>query len=128
MGGALADEGDRRAAHNLRRLRTEKGLPLVAVGDALGVSYKTVNAMERGRMRVSAAYLDACARLFAVSVDEFFVPIGGEVDEHEREDSRADQALIEFMEAFHRISDEAAQRSLVTMARALAARRLRGGA
>lgn len=51
-------------ASRLRRLRSERGMTLAAIGEALGVSKPTVWAWEQGRAQPIAVHMAALAALF----------------------------------------------------------------
>ena len=57
--------------HNvLRELRAQRGLSQGALGDALGVSRQTVNAIETGKYDPSLPLAIKLARYFGQSVEE----------------------------------------------------------
>ena len=60
--------------HNvLRELRAQRGLSQGALGDALGVSRQTVNAIETGKYDPSLPLAIKLARYFGQSVEEGFL-------------------------------------------------------
>ncbi len=60
--------------HNvLRELRAQRGLSQGALGDALGVSRQTVNAIETGKYDPSLPLAIKLARYFGQSVEEVFL-------------------------------------------------------
>lgn len=61
----------------MRRRRTEQGLSQGALGEALGVSRQTINAIETGRYLPSLPLAMALARYFGTSVEEMFSQDGG---------------------------------------------------
>ena len=56
----------------MRALRTAKGLSQQALGEALGVSRQTVNAIEQGRYDPSLPLAIRLARYFGLTVEEIF--------------------------------------------------------
>jgi putative transcriptional regulator len=56
----------------VRALRTAKGLSQQALGEALGVSRQTVNAIEQGRYDPSLPLAIRLARYFGLTVEEIF--------------------------------------------------------
>ncbi|PRX98760.1 helix-turn-helix transcriptional regulator [Allonocardiopsis opalescens] len=58
--------------NDVRELRTARGLSQKALGEALGVSRQTVNAIEQGRYDPSLPLAIRIARLFGRTVEEVF--------------------------------------------------------
>jgi putative transcriptional regulator len=58
--------------NDVRKRRTERGLSQAALGQALGVSRQTINAIEKGRYLPSLPLAIALARHFGTSVEEMF--------------------------------------------------------
>jgi putative transcriptional regulator len=58
--------------NTVRSERTERGLTQQELGDAMGVSRQTINAIETGRYMPSLPLAMALARYFATSVEEMF--------------------------------------------------------
>ena len=58
--------------NDVRQRRTEQGLSQAALGQALGVSRQTINAIEKGRYLPSLPLAIALARHFGTSVEEMF--------------------------------------------------------
>lgn len=59
--------------HNdVRELRTAKGLSQKALGEALGVSRQTINAIEQGRYDPSLPLAIHLTRYFGTTVEEVF--------------------------------------------------------
>ena len=58
--------------NDVRRRRTEQGLSQAALGQAMGVSRQTINAIEKGRYLPSLPLAIALARHFGTSVEEMF--------------------------------------------------------
>lgn len=58
--------------NDVRELRTAKGLSQQALGQALGVSRQTINAIEQGRYDPSLPLAIRMARHFGKSVEEVF--------------------------------------------------------
>jgi putative transcriptional regulator len=56
----------------VRGLRTAAGLSQQALGDALGVSRQTINAIETGRYDPSLGLAVKTARFFHLTVEEVF--------------------------------------------------------
>ena len=62
----------------VRELRAERGLSQVQLGEALGVSRQTVNAIETERYTPSLPLAIALARYFGRTVEEVFFHDGAE--------------------------------------------------
>jgi putative transcriptional regulator len=58
--------------NDVRELRAAKGMSQQALGDALGVSRQTVNAIEQGRYDPSLPLAIRLARYFGLTVEEIF--------------------------------------------------------
>ena len=58
----------------VRRLRTERGWSQAALGEKLGVSRQTVNAIEGGKYDPSLPLAFAIARLFKLPTEKIFDP------------------------------------------------------
>jgi putative transcriptional regulator len=58
--------------NDVRKRRTELGLSQAALGQAMGVSRQTINAIETGRYLPSLPLAIALARNFGTSVEEMF--------------------------------------------------------
>ena len=58
--------------NDVRQRRTEQGLSQAALGQALGVSRQTINAIEKRRYLPSLPLAIALARHFGTSVEEMF--------------------------------------------------------
>jgi putative transcriptional regulator len=58
--------------NTVRSQRTERGLTQQQLGDAMGVSRQTINAIETERYTPSLPLAMALARFFATSVEEIF--------------------------------------------------------
>jgi putative transcriptional regulator len=56
----------------VRDLRSDRGLTQQQLGDAMGVSRQTINAIETERYTPSLPLAIALARFFATSVEEMF--------------------------------------------------------
>jgi len=65
--------------NDVRRLRGELALSQGALGDALGVSRQTINAIETGRYLPSLPLAIGLARYFQTTVEELFHPDPGDV-------------------------------------------------
>ena len=63
----------------LRELRTERGLSQGALGDAVGVSRQTINAIETGRYLPSLPLAFGLARYFGVAIEALFHPEPGDL-------------------------------------------------
>ncbi|PKP79812.1 MAG: hypothetical protein CVT79_17905 [Alphaproteobacteria bacterium HGW-Alphaproteobacteria-18] len=57
---------------NVRRLRTDAGLTLSALAEAIGISHQQLHKYESGTNRMSAGMLFEFARLFTLPVDALF--------------------------------------------------------
>jgi putative transcriptional regulator len=58
--------------NDVRELRTAKGMSQQGLGDALGVSRQTINAIEQGRYDPSLPLAIRLARYFGRGVEEVF--------------------------------------------------------
>ncbi|HEY3518477.1 MAG TPA: helix-turn-helix transcriptional regulator [Gammaproteobacteria bacterium] len=58
----------------VRRLRTERGWSQAALGEKLGVSRQTINAIEGGKYDPSLPLAFAIARLFKLPIEKIFDP------------------------------------------------------
>jgi putative transcriptional regulator len=58
--------------NSIRRLRAERGLTQQQLGDAMGVSRQTINAIETERYLPSLPLAMALGRFFATPVEEMF--------------------------------------------------------
>lgn len=58
--------------NDVRARRAEEGLSQAALGQAMGVSRQTINAIETGRYLPSLPLAMALARYFGTSVEEMF--------------------------------------------------------
>lgn len=64
--------------NDVRELRTARDLSQGALGDALGVSRQTINAIETGRYLPSLPLALALAGFFGTSVEAIFHPASEE--------------------------------------------------
>ena len=60
--------------NRVRELRGEHGWSQAQLGDELGVSRQTVNAIETGKYDPSLPLAFAIARLFGLSIEQVFDP------------------------------------------------------
>jgi putative transcriptional regulator len=60
--------------NRLRELRTTRGWSQAELGDELGVSRQTVNAIETGKYDPSLPLAFAIARLFSLAIENVFDP------------------------------------------------------
>jgi putative transcriptional regulator len=60
--------------NRVRELRQQRALSQAALGDALGVSRQTVNAIETGKYDPSLPLAFKIARLFARRIEDVFTP------------------------------------------------------
>jgi putative transcriptional regulator len=58
--------------NDVRKRRTEQGLSQAELGQVMGVSRQTINAIEKGRYLPSLPLAIALARHFGSSVEEMF--------------------------------------------------------
>ena len=58
--------------NDVRARRAEEGMSQAALGQAMGVSRQTINAIETGRYLPSLPLALALARYFGTSVEEMF--------------------------------------------------------
>jgi putative transcriptional regulator len=64
--------------NDVRERRAGRGLSQAALGQAMGVSRQTINAIETGRYMPSLPLALALARFFEASVEDMFTPEAGE--------------------------------------------------
>ncbi len=62
--------------NQVREARTVRGISQAVLGDALGVSRQTINAIETGRYLPSLPLAFALARFFETSIEGLFDPEG----------------------------------------------------
>jgi putative transcriptional regulator len=60
--------------NRLRRLRAERGWSQAALGEKLGVSRQTINAIEGGKYDPSLPLAFAIAKLFKLPIEKIFDP------------------------------------------------------
>ena len=65
--------------NDVRRLRAAHELSQGALGQALGVSRQTINAIETGRYLPSLPLAIGLARFFETTVEDLFHPEPGEI-------------------------------------------------
>jgi putative transcriptional regulator len=65
--------------NDVRERRTAQGLSQGSLGEALGVSRQTINAIETGRYLPSLPLAIGLARFFDTPVEELFDPEPGDV-------------------------------------------------
>jgi putative transcriptional regulator len=63
----------------LRELRKERGLSQGALGQAVGVSRQTINAIETGRYQPSLPLAFGLARHFDITIEDLFHPEPGDL-------------------------------------------------
>ena len=61
--------------NNLKTLRAEKKWSQAALGDKLGISRQSVNAIETGRYYPSLPLAFKMARLFELSIEDVFLDV-----------------------------------------------------
>ncbi len=115
--GRRLREGDARFNHHLRVLRVSAGVSARQVAEALGVSGRHLQLLERGEFRASAHQVLVCARLLDVSVGHFFEPLPGGAGDCASASSATRDAMIS---AFRKISNPDVQRCLLAFSRTLA--------
>lgn len=99
---------------NLRRLRSDAGLTLSELAEALGISHQQLQKYETGVNRISAGMLYELARVFVIPIDQLFEGSDAEVSE--------DTELIRARRKCHIIIDRTDSKSeLEAMARVLRA-------
>jgi putative transcriptional regulator len=64
--------------NDVRERRGERGLSQAALGEAMGVSRQTINAIETGRYMPSLPLAIALARFFGATVEAMFHPEPGD--------------------------------------------------
>jgi putative transcriptional regulator len=67
--------------NRVRALRTARGWSQGELGQRLGVSRQTINAIETGRYLPSLPLALTLARYFETSVEQMFVSDNGDIDE-----------------------------------------------
>jgi putative transcriptional regulator len=65
--------------NDVRRLRAARDISQGALGQALGVSRQTINAIETGRYLPSLPLAIGLARYFGTTVEDLFHPEPGEI-------------------------------------------------
>jgi putative transcriptional regulator len=65
--------------NDVRRLRAAREITQGALGQALGVSRQTINAIETGRYLPSLPLAIGLARYFGTTVEDLFHPEPGEI-------------------------------------------------
>lgn len=60
--------------NRLQELRTARGLSQARLGELLGVSRQTVNAIENGKCAPSLPLAFKIGRLFGLPIEEIFLP------------------------------------------------------
>jgi putative transcriptional regulator len=65
--------------NDVRRLRAAREISQGALGQALGVSRQTINAIETGRYLPSLPLAIGLARYFGTTVEDIFHPDPGEI-------------------------------------------------
>jgi putative transcriptional regulator len=65
--------------NDVRRLRAAREISQGALGQALGVSRQTINAIETGRYLPSLPLAMGLARYFGTTVEDLFHPEPGEI-------------------------------------------------
>jgi putative transcriptional regulator len=64
--------------NKVREERADRGISQAALGDALGVSRQTINAIETGRYMPSLPLAFGLARFFETSIEGLFEPDKGD--------------------------------------------------
>lgn len=100
---------------NVRRLRTESGITLAEMAEALGISHQQLQKYETGANRVSAGMLYELARYFVMPVDALFAGS----DEPWDEDAALTQARRRCHSAIDRASSLAGLQAMAKVLRAM---------
>ncbi len=100
---------------NVRRLRTESGITLAEMAEALGISHQQLQKYETGANRASAGMLYELARYFVLPVDALFAG----TDEPEDEDAALTQARRRCHSMIDRTSSLAALETMTKVLRAM---------
>jgi putative transcriptional regulator len=80
LGPPRAFRGVKLAMNNqVREARAERGISQAALGEALGVSRQTINAIETGRYMPSLPLAFTLARFFETRIEGLFDPEEGEL-------------------------------------------------
>jgi transcriptional regulator with XRE-family HTH domain len=99
---------------NVRQLRSDAGLTLSELAEALGISHQQLQKYETGANRISAGMLYELARFFVIPVDQLFEGSDAEVSE--------DAELIRARRKCHAVIDRTGSKSkLEAMAKVLRA-------
>jgi len=100
---------------NVRRLRTESGITLAEMAEALGISHQQLQKYETGANRASAGMLHELARYFVLPVDALFAG----TDDSEDEDAALTQARRRCHSMIDRTSSLAALETMTKVLRAM---------
>ncbi len=100
---------------NVRRLRTESGITLAEMAEALGISHQQLQKYETGANRVSAGMLYELARYFVLPVDALFEGS----DEYGDEDAALMQARRKCHSVIDRTSSPATLEAMAKVLRAM---------
>ena len=100
---------------NVRRLRTESGITLAEMAEALGISHQQLQKCETGANRASAGMLHELARYFELPVDALFAG----TDDSEDEDAALTQARRRCHSMIDRTSSLAALETMTKVLRAM---------
>jgi transcriptional regulator with XRE-family HTH domain len=66
------DAIDKRIGRNIRFHRTQQGLSLAELGEAIGVTFQQIQKYESGSNRIAASRLYKVSRALRVAVESFF--------------------------------------------------------
>jgi len=69
-----------RLQNAVREKRAERGISQAALGEAVGVSRQTINAIEMGRYLPSLPLAFGLARYFGEPIEQLFTPDGKELE------------------------------------------------
>ena len=100
---------------NVRRLRTESGITLAEMAEALGISHQQLQKYETGANRASAGMLYELARYFVLPVDALFAG----TDDSEGEDAALTQARRRCHSMIDRTSSPATLEAMAKVLRAM---------
>ena len=100
---------------NVRRLRTESGITLAEMAEALGISHQQLQKYETGTNRASAGMLYELACYFVLPVDALFAG----TDEPEGEDAALTQARRRCHSMIDRTSSLAGLETMTKVLRAM---------
>lgn len=118
---------ERYIAGRLRGLRHQLGIAQSRVAEEIGVTFQQVQKYEAGINRISAGRLFMLARLFGVSVQEFF-PKSSPTSDGRRKSQKLQEMSVfaaspagqELYDAFLRVKDAKKRKIIISLVREMA--------